>query len=91
MDGSTWIALVEQYVHAINEGAVPDIQSSWAYICRQKAQQALNECKEQFDMDIQDNLTLPMHTTEIENIVNDIKYGVMQKFSKTCKGEPEIV
>jgi hypothetical protein len=42
MDGSTWASLVEQYVQAINEGAMPDIQSSWSYICKQKAQQALN-------------------------------------------------
>ena len=25
MDGASWISLVEQYVKAINEGAVPDI------------------------------------------------------------------
>ncbi len=37
MDGGMWISLVEQYVQAINEGVVPNIQNSWTYICRQNA------------------------------------------------------
>ncbi len=34
IDASSWFKMVEQYVHAINEGYVPNIQSSWIYICR---------------------------------------------------------
>lgn len=34
MDGYLWGSLTEKYVEAINEGVVPNIQSSWNYICR---------------------------------------------------------
>ena len=38
IDGATWMELAQQYVHAINDGTVPSIESSWTYICKQKAQ-----------------------------------------------------
>lgn len=41
MNGAEWIKLVEVYVEAINEGAVPSIQSAWTYICKQGAEEAL--------------------------------------------------
>lgn len=44
--------MVEQYVEAINEGCVPNIQSSWTYICRQNANKALDLCKLKFENDI---------------------------------------
>ena len=87
MDGSTWIALVEQYVNAINEGAVPDIQSSWAYICRQKAQQALDQSKEAFESEVQDTVQLPMNQTELLTMVNNVKASVIKEFMKQVKGE----
>jgi hypothetical protein len=34
MDGGTWADLIESYVHTINEGGVPNIESSWTYICK---------------------------------------------------------
>lgn len=34
MDGSTWVELVQVYVQTINEGGVPNIESSWTYICK---------------------------------------------------------
>lgn len=34
LDALSWFQIVEQYVSAINEGCVPNIQSSWTYICR---------------------------------------------------------
>ena len=34
LDAVSWFQMVKQYVSAINEGCVPNIQSSWTYICR---------------------------------------------------------
>jgi len=36
MDGATWIGLAEQYIQAFNQDKVPNVESSWHYICRQK-------------------------------------------------------
>lgn len=38
MDGSTWIGLLKQYTQAFNEDRVPNVESSWSYICRQRAE-----------------------------------------------------
>jgi len=37
LNGKMWLQMVEQYVNAINQGGIPNIQSSWTYICRQNA------------------------------------------------------
>ena len=52
MDGSTWVELVQVYVQTINEGGVPNIESSWTYICKQKAQQKLGEAINAFEREI---------------------------------------
>ncbi len=54
MDGYAWASLVSQYVDAINEGAVPNIQSSWNYICRERASRTLDSCKHKFDADCEE-------------------------------------
>jgi hypothetical protein len=34
MDASTWAGLLQMYINAFNEDKVPNIESSWHYICR---------------------------------------------------------
>jgi hypothetical protein len=36
LTGSMLATLAESYVHAINKGAVPSIESAWTYICKQE-------------------------------------------------------
>lgn len=38
MDGSTWIGLLKLYTQAFNEDRIPNVDSSWNYICLQKAE-----------------------------------------------------
>tara|TARA_B110000285_G_C15116083_1_gene614168 strand:+ start:916 stop:1278 length:363 start_codon:yes stop_codon:yes gene_type:complete len=45
IDGGMWISLAEQYVQQINGGGVPSIESSWTYICRQKAETSFETSK----------------------------------------------
>ena len=48
LSGSMLATLAESYVQAINNGAVPNIESAWSYICKQESQKAaeaaLNYC-----------------------------------------------
>jgi hypothetical protein len=37
-----YIDLIKTYVGAINEGAVPNIESAWSYISRNECQKAIN-------------------------------------------------
>ena len=34
LSGAMLCTLAESYVHAINNGAVPNIESAWTYICK---------------------------------------------------------
>lgn len=52
MSGLEWIQLVEVYVEAINEGAVPSIQSAWTYICKQGAEAAYEEARGRFEGEV---------------------------------------
>lgn len=45
IDGGTWIQMVEQYIGAINDGTVPSIESSWTYICLQRAEALYDQLK----------------------------------------------
>jgi hypothetical protein len=49
MDGATWMALTQQYIDAINGGTVPSIESSWTYICKNKAQSQFEALKAEFE------------------------------------------
>lgn len=54
MDGSTWIGLLKLYTQAINENRIPNVDSSWSYICRQKAEESLLKATEHFELNIVD-------------------------------------
>ena len=43
LSGAMMATLAESYVTAINEGAVPNIESAWSYICKNECQKALEE------------------------------------------------
>lgn len=52
MDGESWSGLLVQYVNAINTGTVPNIESAWTQICRNKAQAALAQVVDQFEREV---------------------------------------
>jgi len=65
MDGETWISLLGLYVNAINNGTVPNIESAWTQICRNKAQAALSAVVDQFEKEIAE-LGNPVSQSEYE-------------------------
>lgn len=52
LDATQWFSIVEQYVNAINEGCVPNIHSSWTYICKQSASKELETAKLRFESEL---------------------------------------
>ena len=91
MDGTTWVQLVELYVTSINEGAVPNIQSSWQYISRQRASQAVDTCKEAFETELNESVSLPMDQQDLEYTIKDLRTVTEQKYEKLAKGEDDII
>lgn len=49
MDGQTWIGLLKLYTQAFNEDRIPNVDSSWSYICRQRSEQSLIKSTDYFE------------------------------------------
>ena len=57
LDGSMLAWLLDNYVTSINQGAIPNIENAWSYMCKNECQKGLeesleifeNEFKEQFE------------------------------------------
>jgi len=41
LNGSMLAGLIENYLGAINQGAVPNIENAWSYLCKNECQKAL--------------------------------------------------
>jgi hypothetical protein len=49
LNGEMLFNLAHSYVDAINKGAVPSIESSWSYICKNECQKASQDAYEIFE------------------------------------------
>ena len=39
-----YCSMMNSYVNAINEGAVPNIENAWNYMCQEQCRKALDDC-----------------------------------------------
>ena len=69
IDASSWFRLLKLYVDAINEGRVPNIESSWHYLCLQKAEEQLARAAELFETALQ-GVQIPMSSVDLERDLN---------------------
>lgn len=46
--------LAESYVTSINNGAVPNIENAWSYICKSECHKAIEESMEAFENAMRD-------------------------------------
>lgn len=82
MDGSTWIGLAQQYIQAFNEDRVPNIESSWHYICRERCQQSLAKAAEQFESQLF-GIQIPMSQNELEQLLQDAESHSLAFFNES--------
>ena len=72
LSGGMLCTLAESYVHAINNGAVPNIESAWSYICKQESQKAMDEailmCQNAFQ-----EFVIPEDEENVKQFVKDVK------------------
>jgi hypothetical protein len=50
-----FFGMVQSYVAAINQGAVPNIENAWNYICKNECLKALHEAIELFNQEIEES------------------------------------
>ena len=49
LSGDMYCSIMGSYVKAINEGAVPNIESAWKYMCEEQCAKTYDECREMFE------------------------------------------
>lgn len=48
LDGKMYLSLMDSYVSAINDGAVPNIENAWNYMCNEQCNKTLEQSYEMF-------------------------------------------
>ena len=81
--------LAKSYVESINKGAVPSIESSWSYICRNECQNAMQKAFQVFEHRLYEefNNRVPMPQEELRGIYKMAKEEAMNLFRATAVGE----
>lgn len=89
LNGQMLNHLLESYMNAVNNGAVPNIQHAWTYICKNQCQNALNEACKQFEDNFgsQFNDLGPMSETDLLELFEEIKAQSLENFQEKCIGE----
>ena len=64
-----YVDLIRSYATAINNGAVPAIDSAWTYICNNECQKAITEALENYEQVIKELLhnKIPLPQEELKS------------------------
>lgn len=47
-----YLHILRSYVNSINDGAVPNIETAWTYMCQEKCMKTYENCLELFEDEI---------------------------------------
>ena len=89
LNGEMLFNLAKSYVDSINTGAVPSIESSWSYICKNECQKAMQDAFTVFEQRFYQEFTerCPMVPEELKEIYREAKTEAMKIFNKAAVGE----
>ncbi|CAD8091386.1 unnamed protein product [Paramecium sonneborni] len=89
LSGQMYCDLIKSYVTAINNGAVPAIESAWTYICKNECQKAVAEAFETYEQILKENLhnRFPISNEDLKAFNRSLKEQAFALFKKKCVGE----
>ena len=61
-----YMNLVKSYLTSINNGVIPNIETSWSYVFKEECQKALAESQEVYEKTIKENLFIRLPTMDEE-------------------------
>ena len=88
LSGAMLATLAESYVHAINKGAVPSIDSAWTYICKQESQKAMEAAIMLGETELKE-IVIPDDERSVKEQIKVIKRKVIAEFRRKNIGEGE--
>jgi hypothetical protein len=88
LTGQMMASLAESYVQSINNGAVPNIENAWAYICKSECHKAIEESFSKFESIMRDIALnkIPLEEEELADIYADAKREAIAVFTKKAVG-----
>jgi len=89
LNGTMFWNLMTSYVDAINKGAIPSIESSWAYICKNECLKAVDDSYDIFGKAISDDTKNggPFFENELKDFYSSAKKKALQFFTKVAVGD----
>lgn len=89
LNGEMFSDLIESYVNAINSGAAPCIESTWAYLCRNQLAKALQDSEELYEKEISKRLEneFPVPEKKLLLIHKACKRKSIENFLKKAVGD----
>ena len=89
LNGSMFWNLTTSYVESINKGAIPSIESSWAYLCKNECRKALEDSFDVYRKKITDGLDNggPLYEEELREIHATAKQCSFDHFKKVAVGD----
>lgn len=82
LTGTMFWNLLSSYVESINKGAIPSIESSWAYICKNECLKAMENSFDIFMKNLNEELKDggPFYDGELKNLYSKCKKIAMDNF-----------
>ena len=90
LNGAMLWNLMKSYVESINKGAIPSIESSWVYICKNECQNAQDNSYDVFVKNIQKEMEEqggPFEDSELKDIYHSAKKAGLSFFDTKAVGE----
>jgi len=89
LNGAMFWNLMSSYVESINKGAIPSIESSWAYICKNECLKGLDDAYDIFQKSMSEEMSngAPFYENELKDSYNSSKKKALTFFNKIAVGE----
>lgn len=89
LTGEMYAELVGSYVESVNNGSVPNIESSWTYVCRQECLKAMDISLDLYSSSIADltKSKLPIDISNLKRIHTEAKHKAISLFREKGLGD----
>ena len=81
VNGELIVRLLEDCVKSFNDGGIPNIDSTWGYICKSQNRKVLDESVDMYGKLLTDN-TLPMEESELSSAHKEAKAEALKYLKK---------
>ena len=88
LSGGMLVGLLQSYVTSINEGAVPNIDNAWSYICKNQCGNALNSSLKDYENMMNEALEAnPLSEEDLISIHKNCREEVIKNYKRDSIGE----